>query len=503
MANTGKQDQAAQRTPGVGSRHAGEVDSFFASRGRLLMDGPLAELAGLAEQIIAQAEALGNPQLVPEFKSLRDRANEIRASLRKAPEPAAGTEPRIEAPVPAGAESPTRNPDLPADPASAEPSSKGTNFLLKWLATQKEQLDSATLASARRDGPGHLLIVEDEPETQGLLSMLLQEGGYSLSIAHHGGEALEVLRRGGIDLVLLDLMLPEVNGYEVLEEMRNNPSWHNVPVIVLSGAGDMDAVVQCVELGAEEYLPKPFNPLLLRTRIAAGLEKKRLRDQEQAFLQQLNTEREKSERLLLNVLPAAIAERLKQGEVTIADSFPDATVLFADLANFTQLSEQTAPPRLVELLNEVFSSFDRLAEKHGVEKIKTIGDSYMVVGGLPMPCANHAERVALMGLDMQEAIREFNAAHHTHLALRVGINSGPVVAGIIGRRKFSYDLWGDTVNVASRMESHGQTGEIQVSESTMRKLGDLFLFEPRGPVLIKGKGSLPTYLLRRRQRLQP
>ena len=172
---------------------------------------------------------------------------------------------------------------------------------------------------------------------------------------------------------------------------------HNIPVIVLSGTGDMDNVVRCVELGAEDFLPKPFNPLLLRTRIAAGLEKKRLRDQEQAFLQQISTEREKSERLLLNVLPAAIAERLKQGEATIAESYPDVTVIFADLVNFTQLSERTPAPQLVELLNEVFSDFDRMAERHGLEKIKTIGDSYMAVGGLPMPCANHAERVARIG----------------------------------------------------------------------------------------------------------
>lgn len=458
------------------------------------MDSPLAELAGLAEQIIAQAEALGHPQLVPEFKTLRDRANQIRAEFRSA-QPAATPSPEggaVEAvPEAAGGEE------------AGGAGSKGTKVLLKWLASQKQEIDGRPSGAVAPGSAGHLLIVEDEPETQGLLSMLLHEGGYSLSIANHGGEALEILRKGGVDLVLLDLLLPEVNGFEVLEEMHSNPSWHNIPIIVLSGTGDMDNVVRCVELGAEEYLPKPFNPLLLRTRIAAGLEKKRLRDQEQAFLQQLHAEREKSERLLLNVLPAAIAERLKQGEATIAESFPDVSVLFADLANFTQLSEQTPAPRLVDLLNEIFSAFDRLAEHHGVEKIKTIGDSYMVVGGLPMPCANHADRLAYMGLDMQEAIREFNALHRTNLALRVGIHSGPVVAGIIGRRKFSYDLWGDTVNLASRMESHGQPGEIQVSEATRRKLGEGFICEPRGPILIKGKGSLPAFLVRRRLTRQP
>jgi adenylate cyclase len=444
------------------------------------MEAPLVELAGLAEQIMAQAEALGHPQLVPEFRGLRDRANALRAELTQVT-PAQAT----------------------LAPQPAQPS-KGTRFLLKWLAANKTEAEKRMLAeSSSTRQATNLLVVEDEPEIRDLVAMLLQNLDYNLSIAEDGAQAMDILKHSNIDLVLLDLLLPEINGYELLEEMRANEAWQNIPVIVLSGTTDMDNVVRCVELGAEDFLPKPFNPLLLRTRIAAGLEKKRLRDQEQAFLQQLSTEREKSERLLLNVLPAAIAERLKQGEETIAESFPDVTVLFADLVNFTKLSEQTPAPKLVELLNEVFSAFDRLAETIGLEKIKTIGDSYMVVGGVPLPCANHAERVARMGLAMGEAIHDFNRVHGTQLAIRVGIHSGPVVAGIIGRRKFSYDLWGDTVNLASRMESHGQPGEIQVSEATKNKLGGLFQFEARGPILIKGKGELPTFLLRAHSSKQP
>ncbi|MBI3870016.1 MAG: response regulator [Verrucomicrobia bacterium] len=382
---------------------------------------------------------------------------------------------------------------------------RGTQFFLRLV--QGEPTPQATPSGAPgtsqaesaivcpRALGGHLLLVDDEQETRDLLQLLLQSAGYRLSTAPDGASALRCLEEEPVDLILLDLFLPETNGYEVLEQMRQHPQWKSIPVIVISGTTDMDNVVRCVELGAEEFLPKPFNPLLLRTRISAGLEKKRLRDQEQAFLKQLSAEREKSERLLLNVLPAAIAERLKQGEATIAESYLDVTVMFADIASFTQLSERTPAQMLVELLNEVFSAFDRLAERHGLEKIKTIGDSYMAVGGLPVPCANHAERVARMAIDMQVAIRELNVARGTTLAIRVGIHSGPVVAGIIGRRKFSYDLWGDTVNLASRMESHGQAGEIQVSETTKRKLEHLFQFAPRGPVQIKGKGELPTYLL--------
>ncbi len=462
-----------------------QEDTFFLSRGRLLLDAPLAELAGLAEQIIAQAEALGHPQLVPEFSQLRDRANALRAEFQQ--------------PNASVATTPTTAPEIPAINAPG----KGTRFLLKWLSNPDNLSSPEGPESENIQDAGHLLIVEDEDETQGLVELLLQNTGYRLSFVSDGVKAMEFLKNENVDLVLLDLFLPEMNGYEVIQEMKANPALQNIPIIVISGAGDMDNVVRCVELGAEEFLPKPFNPLLLRTRLAAGVEKKRLREQEQAFLKQLSSEREKSERLLLNVLPAAIAERLKQGEATIAESYPDVTVLFADLANFTQLSEQTPAPKLVELLNEVFSAFDRLAEEHGLEKIKTIGDSYMAVGGLPVPCANHAERVALMALDMREVIDAFNQAHRTQLAIRVGIHSGPVVAGIIGRRKFSYDLWGDTVNLASRMESHGHPGEIQVSETTRRKLGSLFSFVPRGPINVKGKGILSTYFLYRRQALQP
>ncbi|MBM3844944.1 MAG: response regulator [Verrucomicrobia bacterium] len=362
------------------------------------------------------------------------------------------------------------------------------------------QISGSSLPSNPPSG-GRLLVVEDEPDGQALLRMLLENSGYSLEMAEDGQRALSQLEKDKIDLVVMDLMLPEMNGYELLERMQASPSLRNVPAIVLSGAVDMDAVVRCVELGAEDFLPKPFHPVLLRTRIAAGLEKKRLRDQEREYLRQISIEREKSERLLLNVLPSAIAERLKRGEATIAESFSDVTVLFADLVRFTQLSERTPAPKLVELLNEIFSAFDRLAEKHRLEKIKTIGDSYMIVGGLPVPCSDHAGRVAAMALDMQHAIELFNQSHSTDLALRIGIHSGPVVAGIIGRQKFSYDLWGDTVNVASRMESHGSAGEIQVSEATEFRLRSHFQFEARGKIPIKGKGELTTFLLRRNANL--
>ncbi len=209
----------------------------------------------------------------------------------------------------------------------------------------------------------------------------------------------------------------------------------------------------------------------------------------------LESEKNKSEQLLLNVLPEAIAKRLKENPQTIADSFTEVTILFADIVGFTCLSGKLPPQELVDMLNQIFSAFDLLAEKHNLEKIKTIGDAYMVVGGLPYPRKDHAAAIANMALDMQQEISRLNHVINQKFAMRIGINSGEVVAGVIGRRKFIYDLWGDAVNTASRMESQGLPNQIQVSESTYQLLKDVYTFEPRGEVEIKGKGRMATYLL--------
>jgi adenylate cyclase len=211
----------------------------------------------------------------------------------------------------------------------------------------------------------------------------------------------------------------------------------------------------------------------------------------------LAKEHARSERLLLNVLPPAISSRLKDGEETIADGFKEVSVLFADMVGFTELSARMPPADLVSVLNEVFSEFDELAGKYGLEKIKTIGDAYMVAAGLPEAREDHAAVMARMGLDMLEVVSALNARKGYSLAVRIGIHSGPVVAGIIGKRKFSYDLWGDTVNTASRMESHGEKGRLHVSAVTAELLKDAFVVEPRGTVTVKGKGEMSTFFVSR------
>jgi adenylate cyclase len=212
----------------------------------------------------------------------------------------------------------------------------------------------------------------------------------------------------------------------------------------------------------------------------------------------LEREQEKSEGLLLNILPSEIATRLKAGEEIIADRAEGVTVLFADLVGSTELSERLTPNELVTVLNEIFTPFDDLADRLGLEKIKTLGDAYMVVGGLPLARADHVEAIADMAIAMREELVGHAVPGFGQLKMRFGIHTGPVVAGVIGKRKFSYDLWGDTVNTAARMESHGIPDAIQVTKDVYETLRDRYSFTPRGPVQIRGKGEMTTYLLEAR-----
>jgi class 3 adenylate cyclase len=208
-----------------------------------------------------------------------------------------------------------------------------------------------------------------------------------------------------------------------------------------------------------------------------------------------NTERNRSESLLQSILPIAIIEQLKVKEGTIAERFDNTSILFADIVNFTPMAEKIKPEKLLDFLNEIFTIFDGLTEKFEVEKIKTIGDAYMVVCGTPIPNRRHAEVIAAMALEMISQIDKYNRLHQTNIAIRIGINSGPVIAGVIGKKKFAYDIWGDTVNTASRMESSGLPGKIHISEATYELINKRFLASPRAEIDIKGKGKMKTYFL--------
>jgi class 3 adenylate cyclase len=386
------------------------------------------------------------------------------------------------------------NPDMPA--RNPRP---GEGTLATGMPPSPERSPGAPAASAPPPG-ARILVVDDTEANRALLDRRLQRGGHVILHAADGMEALEQMRRQPVDLVLLDVLMPRLTGREVLLAMKADPALRHLPVIMISGLDDMQSLIGCIEDGAEDYLTKPFDPVLLNARIGASLERKRLRDSEQELLRKVREEQLKSETLLLNILPRTIADRLKAGESTIVDTFPGVSVLFADLAGFTQLSTRISASELVRLLDDLFTTFDLLAQRQGLEKIKTIGDAYMVVGGLPVPRADHAQAAAELALDMVAAVRERFSGGLNPVRIRIGISSGPVVAGVIGRHKFSYDLWGDTVNTASRMESLGEPDAIQVSAETHRLLAADYEFTRRELPQVKGKGDLTAWLLAGRRR---
>jgi PAS domain S-box-containing protein len=477
---------------------------------------------------------------------------------------------------------------------------------------------------------GSILAVDDTPANLSLLVSALKRQGYEVCSAISGAIALDKLRQELPDLVLLDVMMPEMDGYEVCRHIKAEPRTQDIPVIFISAVGDVVDKVKAFELGAADYITKPFQIAEVLARVDSQIKirnlQKRLEEQnvllqqeiddrrqaeeryrsivenavdgifqitpdghyvsanlalarmlgyespqeliatirdvgQQLYVQpqrraelaaymqrygtvsdfesevlckdgtsiwiaedirtvrdannillyyegtakditerkqtedELRRERRKTEHLLLNILPQKIAERLKRGPTIIAENFAEVTVLFADIVEFTSLSARISPTDLITLLNQIFSAFDSLMEEQGLEKIKTIGDAYMAVGGLPKPRPDHAQAIADLALSMQEVVTTFKRDTGDPFRLRIGINTGPVVAGVIGRKKFSYDLWGDTVNIASRMESEGVSGGIQVTAPTYEAIQDNFILEPRGTIAIKGRGDMMTYWL--------
>jgi adenylate cyclase len=285
-------------------------------------------------------------------------------------------------------------------------------------------------------------------------------------------------------------------GALVFSDVRSAARWYVAYLVVFLGSGLAGELVG----GVSPTVPEWFTTTMLGLNVAVGgtivftllaVFARQRRD----ALAALREEQARAESLLLNILPRSIADRLKAETRTIADQFSSASILFADVVDFTPLAERLPAAEVVGLLDHLFSHFDGLAERYGLEKIKTIGDCYMVAAGVPSPRPDHAKALALMALDMQAAVRSVDEVGHLGLELRIGINSGPVVAGVIGRKRFLYDLWGDAVNTASRMESHGTSGRIQITRATKELLEDEFVCEPRGTVSLKGKGEMEAWYL--------
>jgi guanylate cyclase len=336
----------------------------------------------------------------------------------------------------------------------------------------------AVLVFSRTGNFGQLLLV-------GQVAILLAP---TLSMIPLGG----FLASGGVGLwgILAPL------GALVFEDVRSAARWYVAWVVVFLGSG----IAGELWGGVSPTVPQWFTSTMLALNVTVGgtlvfTLLALFADQRRNALAALREEQARSEGLLLNILPRSIADRLKAETRTIADQFSSASILFADVVDFTPLSERLPPAEVVGLLDRLFSHFDVLAERHGLEKIKTIGDCYMVAAGVPSPRPDHARAVALMALEMLAAMGSADEVGHPGLELRVGINSGPVVAGVIGRKRLLYDLWGDAVNTASRMESHGTPGRIQITRETYELLADEFHCEPRGTIAVKGKGEVEAWYL--------
>nr|WP_281358277.1 adenylate/guanylate cyclase domain-containing protein [Hongsoonwoonella zoysiae] len=341
---------------------------------------------------------------------------------------------------------------------------------------------------------GRVLVVDDTESNRDLLSRRLGRDGHAVEVAASGKEALQKLGVEEFDLVLADVLMPDMNGIDLLARIKSDENWREIPVVMISGLKDEDAVIRCIEAGAEDYLQKPVDPVLLKARIRACLERSRWRGREKRYLAEIEYEKERADALLHAILPGQVVKRLANGEAVIADRIDMASILFADIVNFTELSARTPAVDLVHRLGALFSRFDDLADQHGIEKIKTIGDAYMAAAGLPDPRSDHAKAAVSFAKDIL-AETEKSIDRSSPLRLRIGIHSGPLIAGLIGRKRFVYDVWGHTVNLASRMESYGTAGRIQISQRTFDELRGERVAARKEVLDIRGIGLCTTYVL--------
>ena len=344
----------------------------------------------------------------------------------------------------------------------------------------------------------HALVVDDNASNRDVLERRLVRDGHQIVTAATGTSALELVGKETFDLILLDLIMPEMSGFEGVAPAEGCGACQPH-----SGHRHFSArrARQCGALhrGGRRGL----SDQTVQSDLAAGTHrrvvgKKCLRDREKKFVTDLEQEKARSETLLLNILPLSIVNRMRNGEMVIADSVAEATILFCDLVGFTTLSAELTAGRTIDFLSKIFLAFDNLATEHGVEKIKTIGDAYMAAAGIPEAQSDHADRIAALAPRMLDAVSAIAEAAELKVQARIGIHTGSITAGVIGTHKFVYDVWGDTVNTASRMESHSLPGRIQISAATQAALGDRFNLERRGMIEIKGKGMMETYFLNKR-----
>jgi class 3 adenylate cyclase len=336
---------------------------------------------------------------------------------------------------------------------------------------------------------GKLLVVDDNEINRDMLQRRLARQGHTVFTAESGRVALAVLARAEFDLILLDVMMPDMNGFEVLEGLKADARLRHIPVIMISAFDEIDSVVRCIEMGAEDYLPKNFNPTLLRARIGACLEKKRLRDREVLHLRQIEEEKKRVDALLHVILPPEIVEELKANNSVKPRRYEDVAVMFCDIVGFTPYCAQRPPEEIVTHLQELVEAFEHLAVKHELQKIKTIGDSFMAIAGGLRPLPNPVRNAVQCGLDMVATARTLAAGWD----VRCGIHVGPLTAGVVGLRQYLFDCFGDTVNTAARVESNGVPGAVNVSHAAWAWISGAARGESRGLIKLKGLGDMEVF----------
>lgn len=448
-------------------RQSGTADDIDAYRSKLRHDlrTPINAVKGYGEMIVEDARDSGHDSLLPDLEKLLAAAD--------------GMLERIDALVAFSGE---------ASLDRTEPSFADATRVLDALRESQP-------AAAQQAIAGQILVIDDNASNRDLLARQLARDGHAVTNAASGMEGLVLVAERAFDLILLDVMMPEMSGYEVLSRLKQERRSVDIPVIMISALDEMESIVRCIEAGAVDYLPKPFAPALLRARIRSSLENKLLRDRERAMMEEIRLAKERNEALLLSILPRAVVERINDGAGMVADHIPEATIVFADIVNFTPFSGTLSASDVVGVLNRIFSAFDRLVEQHRAEKIKTIGDGYMVAVGIPEPCEDHTAIAARLSLTMLDSFASLREELEAPIQLRVGLHTGPAIAGVIGERKFAYDIWGTTVNIASRMESHGAPNRVHVSKAVADRVAGRFKLIPRGAVEVKGAGLMETFWL--------
>jgi class 3 adenylate cyclase len=332
-----------------------------------------------------------------------------------------------------------------------------------------------------------ILVVDDNEDNRFTLVRRLKRSGYEkIEVAADGRQALARLSEQPFDLVLLDIMMPEMDGYEALGLIKRDFHLRHIPVIMISAADQMESIVKCIELGAEDFLPKPFNATLLQARVSASLEKKRLRDQEDAYRAQIVAEKKRADDLLNIIIPPSAVVELKATGAVKPRRHENVAILFCDIVGFTAYCDKHLPEIVVGHLQTLIESFELIVDRHGMEKIKTIGDAFMATGGLLRPVAAPLLSAVRCGLEMSEKAQETEP----NWDVRVGLHFGPVVAGIVGKQQFLFDVWGDTVNIAARLVEHGAPGTVTMTLAAWQEVQDECHARALGVVDIKGKGRI-------------